>query len=919
MVILRIGRKLDMLGEAFFLEQFLSLIIESSWSCSKDKLKEAYSNKLSKTKNFECKMYTAIIDSFCKYSGIILQNQQEDIKDFVFATVETYINNSRIKKDRTPYTLLCALNAFDSKFGCNQFAGIVKDNEKIDLFTGFLQEYIVKNEELRKEYNLKKIDHIDESVGELYNKQKNADVIAEKRHEAVMTVLADIKLSTNTSGDYSKKEDASTNKSIFRNDSKEKYIKRWKSRLFLHRRKGDKNLTLENTYIHPLCKKIYPEEQKETLDNLETQLQEFFANGKSLLLIGPPGIGKTSVVCYLANKYREDQNVFVLRFSDWEREDWDELVDKKYHSILAAAICKKINCKQKDLENKVIILDGFDEIKYGDDSNKLLAKFTIFLRGIKGTKLIVTSRENYIEIENIKFEKVIKLCQFNEEKAAIFANTLLDKNTFKESDFNTDDLEVYGIPVILYMAITAQIDITKNDNKYNIYERIFALDGGIFDRFSTESELGYTQTVHIVSIEKKTFYNILCKTAFAMFKRDNISILYKEYLKIVSSECEDVLQSSLVWFDFPIDNLYEKGNTIEFVHKSIYEYFAAEYIFHEILKVYNNYILSHNINQTAEELSNLLCYNEISSEIQNFINYKFLNYFSEHKVLQARYKIFSEEMLYKILSVGPTYFLKNNLDNLFSQNSNLKIIIDLENMLFSNLMHMIHLGKKTTDKLVLQDSTIELIIRYIHINQLKTGIDLSYMDLGASLNQSMGLNYLSVINLSLKGAILHEVKFEHSKFERGSFVSATIRDTTIMDCDFVCTGFRSSVFNRVNAVNCVIAKAVFIGVQFDNVSFSNTAFFNSVFEDGAKFNQLEFKRSAFVNVELNDDFKNVNFQETTFDHAKMSGSFAGANFQYAKFINGTILTGGIFTNADFRGADLSGAVYTVELNDAILE
>ena len=62
--------------------------------------------------------------------------------------------------------------------------------------------------------------------------------------------------------------------------------------MFLHQRPEDQDLTLENTYIAPPYKNIYPEEDDCSKDNLNERLDDFYKNGKSLLLIGPPGIGK---------------------------------------------------------------------------------------------------------------------------------------------------------------------------------------------------------------------------------------------------------------------------------------------------------------------------------------------------------------------------------------------------------------------------------------------------------------------------------------------------------------------------------------------------------------------------------------------------------------------------------------------------
>ena len=212
------------------------------------------------------------------------------------------------------------------------------------------------------------------------------------------------------------------------------------------------NLTLKNTYISPLNKIIYPENQYEykPKDNLNERLNHFFKYGKSLLLIGSPGIGKTSIVCCLADKYKDDPNIIILRFSDWNSDEWDNIIQGPGESILAKAIMEKLSCRERELDGKVFILDGFDEIKYKHDSNDLLKNFLLWIRGKRGTKVIVTSRENYVKIKDVKFQTVIKLCQFNEQKILTYVNFMVNDSKYFKDTIDHIDKSVYGIPVMVY-------------------------------------------------------------------------------------------------------------------------------------------------------------------------------------------------------------------------------------------------------------------------------------------------------------------------------------------------------------------------------------------------------------------------------------------------------------------------------------
>lgn len=77
-----------------------------------------------------------------------------------------------------------------------------------------------------------------------------------------------------------------------------------------------------------------------------------------------------------------------------------------------------------------------------------------------------------------------------------------------------------GIPVILYMAIMSNIDVCQNLNKSELYNRIFAEKGGIFDKFF-DGEKGYSSGTQILRAPKNIrkyleFMNII---AFTMYEK----------------------------------------------------------------------------------------------------------------------------------------------------------------------------------------------------------------------------------------------------------------------------------------------------------------------------------------------------------------------------------------------------------------
>ena len=94
----------------------------------------------------------------------------------------------------------------------------------------------------------------------------------------------------------------------------------------------------------------------------------------------------------------------------------------------------------------------------------------------KNVKVIVTSRTDYID--DFLFQYICNLLPFGINEIKRFYN-IITGNELK-NDLDHSNLDVFGIPVILYMAIMSEIDITKEATKPELYGKIFAEKGGDF-------------------------------------------------------------------------------------------------------------------------------------------------------------------------------------------------------------------------------------------------------------------------------------------------------------------------------------------------------------------------------------------------------------------------------------------------------
>lgn len=148
-------------------------------------------------------------------------------------------------------------------------------------------------------------------------------------------------------------------------------------------------------------------------DELDDIIEKFknYDKTSTMLITGMPGIGKTTIVSWIAQEYETDDKVLILRFRDWRVKELNE--------GLLNAICNKLCCEKEDLEKRVLLLDGFDEIKCLDEGSCILSDFFNDIKDLEDFKCIVTSRPAYID--TIKhFHNIIKLQEFNITKVGVF-------------------------------------------------------------------------------------------------------------------------------------------------------------------------------------------------------------------------------------------------------------------------------------------------------------------------------------------------------------------------------------------------------------------------------------------------------------------------------------------------------------------
>ena len=536
------------------------------------------------------------------------------------------------------------------------------------------------------------------------------------------------------------------------------YLNKWNSNMFLN----DFNKRDENAGVNIRLKELYIEkhlphylwkDNKNKFDDLKNLLSEYIdknddkeINNKMLFILGQPGIGKSTLITWITahfidNIIKNINDILVYQFaSDLKNVDWQNSSDK-YNIV--DEILKELNLCYDNLEGKTLIIDGFDEIIVRGNRTKIINE--IYHQWIKGNfinkfSLIITCREHYIEDLQKMDCDYITLQTFDEEQIKSFCTVYQEKNNSTISKDTIENIiknqDILGIPLILYMILALNISIEKEGSLATVYNQIFSIkDGGIYSRCLQNKRY---ETPHRISQIKEQIHLISQKIAFWMFENNSEEayIPQKEYQEICNSVIQENKQKNQ---DILIGNFFKsikhcegiESEGVSFVHRSIYEYFVAEYIFEHI---------GISIKKSKEELAGIfgkvLKKKILSPEIRVFLKFKI-----ETSELNNMFDMICN-IFNLMLNDGMTYYTKECYKN----------VMDCEMRVFANMLQIVHLWYREVYQFNKQ------IIDYIKRN-LKFFLNLQRLDLiGTDLRRVnlIGAN-LSEANLSrtdLSGACL---------------------------------------------------------------------------------------------------------------------------------------------------------------------
>ncbi len=762
-----------MMEELDILNAFVGKVISDCIDISINAIKKANRNRVFHNQNMETRIYQVTIDALNEftYKKYKRRHKLYDAAEIMLKGFKSYRDN---------------IDAI--KQGLKMLISDVNDNTCKDFMQTLCCEICKEqNGDLYKEINL--IWRICEN--------KNNQKEFRKSHQSDERILGE--LEHIKGGIYCIKENMNTQEKdklkyyeIHKKNRAQNYADKWFGNVFLN----DFDKRDENTGVNVKLKDIYLEEHlpnyiwatnTKPRNDLKKLLREYTVDNndkKMLLILGQPGIGKSTLITWIMVNFMEKRDKFlVYQFaSDLKGVNW------KSENILNN-IFENINLKSEELENRALILDGFDEIYISGDRERILNQLYYEINEmscLKRFSLIITCRENYVYKLYLTRCDFITLQVWNDKQIQSFCNVYGDvsKSRIAEDTINMilENKEVFGIPLILYMVLALNICIDKKGSIGNIFDRIFALDGGgIYDRCIRN--MSYASPHRICTV-KQQIHEASQKIAFWMFENnpEGIFISQKDYKEIcdsvvskVQEKSEDIQSDVLIGSYFKLIKHCEGIGTdqLQFVHRFIYEYFVAVYFYESMRDLASKEV-------AAGKLGLILKDGYLSKQMLQIIKYKFDN------LVQCNLPDTIKEIFQIMLRDGMTYYVGKPLLD----------IIDREMNVFCNMLEIVCLWDSSFDEFD------DHLITYLHYNKQRA-LKLKGMQLD---NASLSKVYLSGANLEgtcleeadLSGANLEGANLEGANLEGANLEGANLKGVNLKGANLKGTNLKGAHLDEAN-------------------------------------------------------------------------------------------------------------------------
>lgn len=615
----------------------------------------------------------------------------------------------------------------------------------------------------------------------------------------------------------------------------QEYANKWNENMFLNNfsqwdENAGKNVKLRDVYIEAHLPHFVWRANKKETDGLKELLQKYTRNdygrNQMLLILGQPGIGKSTLVTWMtANLPDKAEDTLVYQFAADLKNVDQYCMDQTQRQLLLG----ELKLSFDDLNGKILILEGFDEINAGRDRGELLNQIYKDLNKanlLHKVLLIVTCREHYIHnVQKLDFD-YITLQPWDSGQIQSFCEIYCEKagRSISETEKNNiiNNREVLGIPLILYMTMALDISIDEEGSIVDVYDRIFSLkDGGIYERCFKNpkyNRIARYGDVNWISMLKEPIHQISREIAIWMFENnpDKASIPRREYRNICGRVIREqqLQRGESIGQDFLIGNYFKlvrhcegvESEELCFVHRSIYEYFVAETIFSSIENALNELSNESQI-EFAGNIAQYLKKGELSQTISQYLAHKLRKQYSTlDSAKQQGFYWWWERAIDKMMDVGMFYYskpVKHETDGMLMEVKCFMNLIEiLRNVPGADPRKCIggSVKRKSLEKYIRYYAVMFSVWReratFERINLRK--LDLKYLDLHAIDLAGADLAGADLMKADLEGANLTKADLQRVNLLGANLRKADLRAADLRKANLRKADLRGAVLEYVN-------------------------------------------------------------------------------------------------------------------------
>lgn len=479
-----------------------------------------------------------------------------------------------------------------------------------------------------------------------------------------------------------------------------------------------------------------------------------------LVILGMGGMGKSSLLEKVAYDIWYDKikvngkNIFCLKFSTMEYKS-DNLLEN---------IISFLNISKDIVRNSILILDAFDE--YVLNVEKKQRMIEIFCHDIQllNCRVIITSRENYIDTKNLQNSFVIELLTFNVDKRKKWLkkyNNELPLQIVDDICTYKDENDIYGnefigIPIIIYMVASNSIRISDYKSKFEFYNDLFGKNGLWYKRM-------YDINHPALLTRNDILYNFILKISEIMYHKSKISVKTGEIETVIEEMVSPQDISHIKnWYGIVTYFRKNKLREIEFAHKSIYEYYAANKIYIQLEKIINE----KDKTQKCVMLHEIFNKGIVTKEIINFIEG-----FIEQDIEK-----------YTEIDLKDTFNLIIDTQKIFEE-SRFNDLEEVYNYFCNAINCLLRIIEKKRDN------------NYIHILDEK-----NYKEFSFFLKNNC-FHYLNLRKLNLSNK-----KFSRLYFKNVNLLEADMRNSDFSYCDFTDANLQKCNFSNSNLFSAIFSN-----------------------------------------------------------------------------------------------------------------